>query len=488
MANIRAIHDYLEAHQGQHISKIQEFIRQKSVSDGDSTEVRKCAELLRTYYSNLGCVEAELVQTDGHPGVWAFYDAGAERTIVNYCMYDTQPVGENEFWSSPPFDAEIIDGKVIGLPAFPSVIVGRGAFNSKGPYRAWLNALEAIIAVEGKPPVNIMFVAEGEEEIGSPHLGYIVSRYQDRLRTSQAVLDLEAAQNHEGQVNLSLGYKGNIYFDMECSSEYWGKGARRDVHASLRPILDSPLVHLVKAISSMLESDGCTPAIEGLDEEIQPWPEDQQLIKALAKDAEFLKEFAEENDVIGWIEGLTKEELVYRLFYGNNLNVNGIRSGYDGPGAKTIIPHKATCKVNIRLVPNQEPDSTMAKVRAHLRQHGYSDIILKSPDASGAIDRDYVGYTWSKTSVNEPVVAAVLRTYSQYNVPVRIRPHSVGSEPKHVFNRPPLNLPICLGGLGHGGRHHSPNEYFVIIGNEKVGGLIECEKSHVDILYNFAEG
>lgn len=486
MSNRQQIYNYIDAHKQEHLSKIQEFLRQPSVSAGDPSDMRKCAELLRSYYEGLGCVEAEMVETDGHPGVWAYYDAGAEKTIVNYCMYDTMPIEEDESWASPPFEANLIEGAAIGLPDFAKVIVARGAFNSKGPYRAWLNALESIIAVEGKPPVNIMFVAEGEEELGSPHLRQIVQKYQDRLKQSQAVLDLEAAQNQEGVVNVSLGYKGNVYFELECSSETWGKGARRDVHASLRPILHNPAVHLAQAIASFFGSDGLTPAIKGLGEDIHPWPADLDLIRDLANDRDFLKEFAEENDVIQWA-GLTREDLTHRLFYGNNLNINGITSGYSGPGAKTIIPHKATCKVNIRLVPDQEPDTVMTRVRDHLDNHGFGEITIRAPESGRLAGQNYAGYTWSKTNVNEPVVQAVLEAYRKNNIPVRIRPHSAGSEPKYLFNRPPLSLPMCLGGLGHGGRHHSPNEYFVIEGNEKVGGLVDCEKSHVDILYNYAQ-
>jgi len=486
MPDLRAIYDYIDTHQAEHVAKLQEFLRQPSVSAGEADDMRSCAELLRSYYAKLGCAEAEIVETDGHPGVWAFYDAGAEKTIVNYCMYDTMPVEAEDDWVMPPFDAQIVLGSSIGLANFPRVMVARGAYNSKGPYRAWLNALESIIAVAGKPPVNIMFVAEGEEELGSPHLKQVIDPYVDRLKQANAVLDLEAAQNQEGVVNVSLGYKGNVYFELECSSEIWGKGARRDVHASLRPILHNPAVHLAQAIASFFGSDGLTPAIKGLGEDIHPWPADLDLIRDLVDDRDFLKEFAEENDVIQW-SGLTREDLTYRLFYGNNLNINGITSGYSGPGAKTVIPHKAICKVNIRLVPDQEPETVMAQVRDHLNNHGFADITIRAPESGRLASRNYAGYTWSKTNVNEPVVQAVLEVYRKHNIPVRIRPHSVGSEPKYLFNRPPLSLPMCLGGLGHGGRHHSANEYFVIEGNEKVGGLVDCEKSHVDILYNYAQ-
>lgn len=487
MSKMQRIFDYIDAHQAEHVAKLQEFLRQPSVSDGSPAEVRDCARLLRQYYQELGCVEAELVETDGHPGVWAYYDAGAEKTIVNYCMYDTQPVQQDEVWVSPPFEAQVVDGDIVGLPGFASVMVARGAYNSKGPYRAWLNALESIIAVEGKPPVNIMFIAEGEEEIGSPHLGQIVKRYEHRLTGADAALDLEASQNQSGTVVLNLGYKGNVYFDMECTSESLGKGARRDVHSSLRPILDSPLVYLIQAVASMFASDGITLAVRGLGEDIRPWPEDLELIKGLAEDADFLKELAAENDVISWVEGLTNDALAYSLFYGSSLNINGFSSGYSGPGAKTVIPHTAACKVNIRLVPDQEPEEVMSKVRAHLNGSGFSAVSIKAPAGSRVKDKDYIGYTWAKTNVREPVVQAVMKTYAAHGVKVIVRPHSAGSEPKYLFNRPPLNLPMCLGGLGHGGRHHSPDEYFVIEGNDRVGGLLECEKSHAEILYNYAE-
>ncbi|CAG0989993.1 succinyl-diaminopimelate desuccinylase [Anaerolineae bacterium] len=486
--DIQAIYDHMRAHKSKHTARIIEFLRQPSVSAGDSTQMRRCAELLQQYFQELGCVETELVETDGHPGVWAYYNAGAKRTIVNYCMYDTQPVREEEAWSFPPFDARLASGTLIGRPEFDSVIIARGAIKTKAPLRAWLNALEAIIAVEGKLPVNIMFIAEGEEELGSPHLDQIVDKYYDRLRNADAVLQIDAAQNREGKVELSLGCKGNIYFDVECSSESWGRGSRRDVHSSLRPIVDNPALRLIQAVSTMIAPDGYSPNIEGLSDDIEPWAEDHELIKALARDPDFLREMAEEYEIIRWINGMTDpEDLLYRYFYGPNLNVNGINSGYAGPGAETVIPHRAVCKVNIRLVPNQEPDSVMEKVRTHLDKQGFSDISLKAPKGSKLEGRDYAGYTWSKTSMSADLVQAVLKTYQDRGVHVSIKPHSPESSPMYLFSRPPLNLPVCSGGLGHGARAHSADEYFVVDGHGKVAGLLECEKSYVEILYNFAE-
>jgi len=266
MVNIEAIHRYIEEHEEEHITKVQEFLRQPSIS-AENLGVRECAELLRHYYSELGCQETELVPTEGYPGVWAYYDAGAEKTIVNYCMYDVQPVS-GETWSSPPFQANIVI-----MPPFGKIIINRGAVNSKGPYRTWLNALEAIIAVEGKLPVNIMFTAEGEEELGSPHFSQIIDKYKDRLKNADACLMCSASQDQDGRIRMSLGYKGIVYLELECSGKSWGRGPQEyDIHSSNKAIVDSPAWRLTQGLSTMTSPDGNSILIDGLYDDCSPKP------------------------------------------------------------------------------------------------------------------------------------------------------------------------------------------------------------------------
>jgi len=141
------------------------------------------------------------------------------------------------------------------------------------------------------------------------------------------------------------------------------------------------------------------------------------------------------------------------------------------------LPYKVTCKMDVRLVPNQRSSEIIPKIRAHLDKHGYADIKI----------RQLAGYEWSKTSIKEDIVQAVLRAYKRFgHEPAEIWPLSPGSAPRYLYTSGPLYLPACSGGLGHGGRAHSPDEYFVIDGNEKVAGLAGCEKSHVAILYEYA--
>jgi acetylornithine deacetylase/succinyl-diaminopimelate desuccinylase-like protein len=178
------------------------YLRQPSISI-DSVGLEQCAQLLADRYRELGCSEVEVVETGGAPAVWAYFDAGAPLTIVNYDMYDVRPVGDESTWRHPPFEAVVEDGE-----GFPRVVYGRGACVPKGPSTAWYGALRAIVSVAGTLPVNIAFLAEGDEILGSPGYGALVERYRERLRGIDGCLYLRATQNLEGELPLVLGYKG----------------------------------------------------------------------------------------------------------------------------------------------------------------------------------------------------------------------------------------------------------------------------------------
>lgn len=476
------IFQHIDKHLDEHIARIQEFLRQESVSGANKETVYTCARLLLSYFQELGCAETELIETDGNPAIWAYLDAGAPITIVNYCMYDTQPVNTRDPWVVPPFAAEIIEQ--------PSgqVVIARGAYNSKGPVRGWLNALQSIIAIAKRPPVNIIFLADGEEELGSPHLPDIITRYQSHLTRASALVEFEPSQDANGQVLLNLGYKGNIYFELECSSALWKRGASRDVHSKFRPVLPSPIQHLVNALASFVDAEKERPAIEGLDADVHIWPEDRELIRVLAQHPGMLEELKRQNDIINWLPEFTDAEtFLLEYLYGQNININSITAGMSGSGAETVIPYRASSKLNIRLVPDQTPERVMELVRSHLDRHGYSDIVIRAPEGGNTQGRNYLGYTWSKTSWSAPAVQAIIDVYRESGVPPMVWPHSAGSMPKYLFTQPPLNLPSCTAGLGHGGQQHSVNEYFVLRTNGPYGGLADFEKSCVHILYKLAE-
>src|SRR6185436_6601904 len=212
-----------------------------------------------------GFTNVTKVPTDGQPGIFAVLDAGAARTLGLYFMYDVKQVDPAE-WSSPPFDAALVD-----RPGLGKVVMGRGAVNQKGPEAAFLAALHAIRGAGKKPPVNLVLVAEGEEEIGSPHFQQVVRRPEvaAALKRCSGVFMPSAAQDPDGSVTVTLGAKGVVELELVASGEKWGRGPAKDVHSSNRARLDSPAWHLVQALHSLVDAKG-DPAIAGYLEAVRP--------------------------------------------------------------------------------------------------------------------------------------------------------------------------------------------------------------------------
>jgi acetylornithine deacetylase/succinyl-diaminopimelate desuccinylase-like protein len=179
-----------------------------------------------------------------------------------------------------------------------------------------------------------------------------------------------------------------------------------------------------------------------------------------------------------WIDGITGADAILRYLYEPTLNIDGIWGGYTGEGTKTILPHKATAKVDSRLPPNVRPDEALAKIRRHLDDHGFTDIEI----------RQLSGYPAAQTSVEAPLVQAAIGVFNKYNQIPLVWPRLAGSAPFYQFTER-LGLPLVFAGLGHGSGAHAPNEYMVIRPRDgsNVAGLADIEKSYVDLLYALAE-
>lgn len=463
------IYAYIDESIDSHIGALQRWMRQPSIS-AQNVGIQEMAEMLRGDLESLGFQETALVPTDGHPGVWGYYDAGADKTLLVYMMYDVQPVNPED-WDSPPFEANIVDHEL------GKVIMARGATNQKGPQRAFLNALESIIAVEGNLPVNLMVAAEGEEELGSPHYPQIVDAYEERMREADGVLFPMSVQSPDGRTSMLLGVKGILYFELESRGGEWGGPRKAEIHGSYKAIVDSPTLRLIQAIASMTTPDGNTILVPGYYDGIRPpTDEEQQLINgvALSQDQEQMKKAIA---VSRFIDDLSGTEAIVESLYMPSLNVDGIWSGYTGEGVKTILPHIATAKMDSRLPIGLDPDEALAKIRAHLDARGFEDIVI----------RKLSGYPGAQTSVHAELTQAVIGVYNKYSDGLSVQPRIAGSAPFYQFTDR-LGLPLVPAGLGHGRGAHAPNEIYLVEPGPDVpvAGLAGIEKAYVDLLYALA--
>ncbi len=467
--NHTRVYRYIDQNLDRHIAHLQRWIRQPSVS-AQGLGIEEMAHLVLEDFKSLGFKEAELVPTDGHPGVWGYYDGGASKTLMVYMMYDVQPV-EPDDWRSPPFEANLVETEL------GTVLMGRGATNQKGPERAFLNAVEAILATEGRLPVNLMITAEGEEEISSPHYPQIVDRYEERLRRCVGAFFAFNSQGPDGEAELDLGVKGILYLELEAKGGPHGGPIRAEIHGSYKAVVDSPVWRLVQALASMVTPDGNTILIPGYYDAVRPpTDEEQRLVNGVLRkwnDAALKQLLGVERFIDGW----TGADALLAYLYHPTLNIDGIWGGYIGEGSKTILPHKATAKVDSRLPPDLRPEGALSMIRSHLERNGFGDIGI----------RQLGGYPPSQTSVEAPLVRAAISVFNKYGHPPSVWPRLAGSAPFYQFTER-LGLPLVFSGLGHGSGAHAPNEYMVIHPRpgSRIAGLAEVEKAYVDLLYALA--
>ena len=470
--DLAPVYDQIRKRHDEAVQRIQHWIRQPTIAAenvGSEEGVRMMIELLR----DAGFQRADRIGTDGKPGVFATLDTGAPRTFGLYFMYDVKQVDPAE-WSSPPWEARLVD-----KPGFGKAIVGRGAVNQKGPEGAFLAALHAIRGAGRKLPVNLVLVAEGEEEIGSPHFPQVVRRSEvmQALSKCGGITMPSAAQEPDGEVTINLGAKGIIECELVASGEKWGRGPVKDIHSSLRAAVDSPSFHLVKALDALVTPDGVDPAIEGWFERVRPLsPAEQKMIDAASQRlSEETKK--KQYGVRRWVRDVPFRSAWMRLAAQPTVNIEGLVGGYTGPGGKTVLPHRAVAKLDFRLVPDMTVDDCLKKLRAHLDKRGFADVEI---NVGGA-------YPPNTTAADAPTIRAEVATYRKYGIDPLLWPRLGGSWPGYLFTEPPLRLGAGHFGLGHGSGAHAPDEYYVVEStNPKIQGLDGAVKSFVDYLYELA--
>ncbi len=471
---LRKVHDHIAQNKEAHIAAVQRDLRQPSVSSW-KRGVKEMCDLMLESFKTMGCKEVVKVETSmpHWPGILAHYDVGAPKTVVVYMMYDTQPWEETR-WSSPPLEAR----RVKGFGKFQEAIVARGAINSKGANRYVLNAMESIIAVHGKLPVNVIFTCDGAEEQGSPNFHEVLDPWRDRLKKASCLMDLGPSQGADGAVSMALGNKGIMYIEVEAHGKRWGRGPQKmPIHSSRKAVLDSPVWRLVQALNSMYDASRNEILIAGFKDDIRaPNQEELELMNVLVTKHKDKLFGSERENMKVFAHDWTAEEAARHLTFGTTLNIDGLWAGYTGEGVATILPEKATAKIDARLVPDQEVDKQIALVRAHLDKHGFSDIEIRKMGG---------GDEWSQTSVKAAVAQATLAMWKHHGIDPLVWPRSAGSSPEWEYTRK-LGLPSAGGAMGHGSRAHSDDEYIVTEGNDEVGGIVRSEQSMTDLIYLYA--
>lgn len=472
--NRRALQRAVDAGKDASVARLQDWIRNPTIC-AEGLNVPEGARYMEQLARDAGFQTTEIVQTDGSPVVFATWDVGSAKTLGVYFMYDVKQYDPAEWTLAPPLEARLMDRQGMGR-----VVVGRGAVNQKGPEMAFLSALHALRAARRQPPVNLVLVAEGEEEVGSPNFHQAIAKpnVNAALARAQGVFIPSASQDPStGAVTLTLGAKGIIECELVASGERWGRGPVRDVHSSLKAMVDSPVWRLVAALQTLVSPDGNTPAIEGWFENVRPLTDRERVLIQRQANNTSEAEWKRRMGVQHFIDDLPWQQALERLASQPTVNIEGLVAGYTGPGGKTILPGSGTAKLDLRLVPNQTRAEAERKLRAHLDAKGFTDVQV---NVTG-------GYDPTQTEENSRIVQAELAVCRSLGITAGLNPRSAGSWPGAVFTAAPLSLPAAQFGLGHGGGAHAPDEYFVIdSSNPRVMGLTGATMAYIDFMYEMA--
>jgi acetylornithine deacetylase/succinyl-diaminopimelate desuccinylase-like protein len=382
---------------------------------------------------------------------------GAPYTLLFYTLYDVQPADARE-WSSPPFAAEIVKDVGGGRR-----LVGRGAFNSKGPLVGFLSVLRAFREAGIDLPVNVHFLVEGEEEIGSPSLEPHVRAHLERFRRCDGAFLPYLGTNTAGETPIRLGFKGLAFIELAVSGGSWGGPARHDLHAMHAAWVASPGWELISALATLQSRDGRL-TIDDLPAPAGPDPGDRSLLAQAARDLEpatFLCElgaerFKHEGDFEGQLT---------RFLFDPTLNLDGIWVGATPPGVEppTHLARSATAILDLRFAPGMDVETTLDAMRRHLDRRGFAHVEMRVRSA----------YPASKCSPSEPVVRALVSACRKHSDRVTVLPLHAGAAPLHLFTNV-IGIPYAFGGLGHGGRPHAPDEYLSV---ESMRDYFRCVTS-----------
>ena len=440
--------EWIDSQSASAITDLQRYCRQPSVAAQDwgmADMARIVAEDLR----KLGA-DTTLAPTRGYPVVVGRLGGDRPGRLMIYNHYDVQPPESLDEWRVPPFDAAIEDG----------VLIARGVADNKGNVVTRLWAVRAWLEVHGSLPCGVTFVIEGEEEIGSPHLGEFAAQNRDLLQADACLW--EAGYREEGgALMLYAGLKGMLYVELRA------QGVAYDLHSSNANLASSAAWRLVEALSPLRDADGRV-LIPGFYEDVRPPSEREiKLIRQAPIGSEALKRQWGVDRLLG--PSQDPLDLTVRSLFEPTCNIAGLVSGYGGPGTKTVLPARAFAKIDFRLVPDQDPGRIAASLRSYLKDGGFPDVEVVELEGT---ERP------AQSQVETPLMAAMARTARDiYGIEPRVMPRMSATGPMEQLCQR-HGLPAVGGaGVGYAGsRTHAPNENIrledFILGIKHVAAII----------------
>ena len=426
--------DYINVSRDRYIEELTRLLAIPSISalPEHQADVRACAEWCRDELQRIGLEQVQIVDTPGHPVVYGeWLGAAGAPTILFYGHYDVQPVDPLHLWTTPPFEATVRDGE----------IYARGAADDKGQIFMHMKAVEAHLTQHGRLPVNIKFLLEGEEEVGSAHLDHFIAAHKSLLAADVLVIS-DSPMFARGVPSICYGLRGLAYFQIDV------RGSSTDLHSgSFGGALANPAFVLAQILAQMKDRSGRV-RIPGFYDAVVDLTEDER--KAWAglpfNERQYRADFG-----IPKVQGESGYTTLERTWARPTFEVNGLLSGFTGEGAKTVLPAVAMAKVSMRLVPDQDPDTIASLFEAYVQ-----DVAPKSVEVT--VTRMHGGKPWM-TGVDNPYVQAASRAIAQGFGRAPVFTREGGSIPVVSTFQEELGLPTVLFGVGLPDENaHAPNE------------------------------
>ncbi len=425
--SLDAVFAYVDQRRDEYLDRLIDYVRRPSIS-AHGVGIAEVADYISGIMSGIG-LQSRVMPTSGWPMVYSErLDHPGAPTVLLYGHYDVQPPDPLEEWVSPPFEPTVRDGR----------LYARGVGDNKGQHLAQILGIEALLAVTSDLPCNVKVLLEGEEEVGSPQMPPFVESHRDLL-AADLVITSDGPVAESGKSVINFGNRGVLSFELRAV------GASRDLHSgNWGGVVPNPIWTLIQLLSTM-KNDRGEVQIDGFYDNVDaPTDLEQKALARLEVDVERVKRALNLNALDQPLDRGFHE----RLMFWPTFTINGFHGGYGGPGSKTVLPHEAFVKCDIRLVESQTADEIFAKVEKHVRRHAPAVTIIRQ----GSMDP-------SKTPLDSPFVAPISRAIEAVQgEPPILEPSAGGSLPNYVFTKvlgmPAFGVPYA----NPDEANHAPNE------------------------------